>query len=311
MIVSSKVASNAGNQTMLDYLAGRFSYLQRTMWRQRIAEGRILHNGTPCKEDTMVYGGDTVAYDMPDFAEPPANTCYSIIYEDDWIVGINKPANLLVHRSGRSFRSNLIYHLRHIHTPHYPTAHAVNRLDRETSGVVLAAKDRETLKALQKDFAARRIHKQYHAVVAGLLHPPCGTIRLAIGRARESKIAYRFAVNGEKAKEAHTDYAVENTIGKTYSLVRLTPHTGRTHQLRVHMAAIGHTIAGDKLYGMDDDTFIKWRNNPASVASRLNFSRQALHCTKVTFTHPHTGKLCEIAAPIADDIMKFISDAGK
>jgi 23S rRNA pseudouridine1911/1915/1917 synthase len=203
-----------------------------------------------------------------------------------------------------------MYQLRHMHDPAYPNANAVNRLDRETSGVVCIAKDGVTLRALHKAFAGRAVEKTYYAVVHGVPRCSAGSIDLAIGRAKASCVPYRFAVNGVTAKDAHTDYCVERRLGTSYSLVRLHPRTGRTHQLRVHMAAIGHTIVGDKLYGMNDDDYLRWRAKGQEGEGSFLFHRQALHCASVRFVHPRTSEKCEISAPIADDMAELIAQSG-
>ena len=306
MIISSRVPPQYAGITLIDYLATRFTYLEKEQWDRRILEGRIKCNDKNARSDTPVAAGDIISYDMPAFTEPPADMSYTIIYEDNWLLGINKPGNLLVHHKGKSFRSNLIYHLRNVHDPAYPQAGVINRLDRETSGLVLIARDRETLRIMNRVVADRELEKEYHAIVHGIVDPPSGQINRAIGRVIDSKIRYKYGVDGEKAKDAFTRYETVITVGNEYTLVRLLPETGRTHQLRVHMASLGHVIVGDKLYGLSEDDFIDWRRNPAAWLGRLPFPRQALHCSSVRFIHPHTKKPCIIAAPLPEDIRTFL-----
>jgi len=307
MIVSSRVPLGRAPIGVLDYLSGRFTYLSRDAWRERLEQGRISCNGIVCCQSSAVEGGDRIAYDMPDFEEPPADLGYTIVYEDDWMLGVNKPPNLLVHRSGKSFRSNLMYQLRCEHAPAYPHANAANRLDRETSGIVIVAKDIPTLRALHKAFAAHTVEKVYCAVVRGVLKPPEGRIERATGRCSGSRIKYRFAVDGQGAKEAQTDFRTLRRFGCEYSLVELRPRTGRTHQLRVHMSSAGHPIVGDKLYGLAEEDFLRWRAGSGGCALDLPIRRQALHCSSVAFTHPHTLKRCEISAPLAPDIQELLN----
>ena len=308
MIISSRVPQTYNGFSVLDYLTNRFTYLSKEQWLKRITEGRVLCNDIPCGVDTIIAIDDVIAYDMPEFAEPPADLSYSIVHEDDWLLGIDKPGNLLVHHRGKSFKSNLIYHIRYMHDPPFEKAGIVNRLDRETSGVVIVARNREALVAMNRVLAGRKVAKEYHAIVKGVPKPVSGTIDLPIGRVSNSKVRYRYGVNGEKAKNAVTGYETLQRIGRSYSLLRLLPETGRTHQLRVHLAAIGHGIIGDKLYGMSDDDFIAWRRDPGSLKGKLAFHRQALHCFRMSFIHPYTQKECAISAQLPEDMQKFINN---
>ena len=136
MIISSRVPQTYNGFSILDYLTERFNYLSKEQWLNRITEGKVFCNDISCSVDTIIVTDDVVAYDMPEFTEPPADLSYSIVYEDDWLLGVDKPGNLLVHHRGKSFKSNLIYHLRYLHDPPFEKAGIVNRLDRETSGVI-------------------------------------------------------------------------------------------------------------------------------------------------------------------------------
>lgn len=305
MIISSLVPSHYNNLSIIDYLSTRFTYLTRSQWHLRINEKKIRCNRSVIDKTATVRTGDIISYDMPEFTEPPADLNYTIIYEDDWILGINKPSNLLVHHKGKSFKSNLIYQLRYEHKPVYKNAGVVNRLDRETSGVVIVAKDKEPLIAMNKLFAGRKIEKEYLAIVSGIPKPAKGIIKDPIGRVENSKVSYRYGIGGRNQKSATTRYEIVSEINDTFAFVRLFPETGRTHQLRVHMQAIGHTIVGDKLYGLTDDEFISWRENPESVSKKVNFSRLALHCRSISFVHPYTDKICKITANLSQDLEDF------
>ena len=308
MIISSRVPQTYNGFSILDYLTDRFTYLSKEQWLKRITEGKVLCNDIPCNVDTIIATDDVIAYDMPEFVEPPADFSYSIVHEDDWLLGINKPGNLLVHHRGKSFKSNLIYHLRYLHDPPFEKAGIVNRLDRETSGVVIVARNREALVTMNRAMAGRKVVKEYRAIVNGVPKPGSGTVDMPIGRVSNAKVRYRYGINGEKAKSAVTRYETLQRVGQKCSLLRLLPETGRTHQLRVHMAAIGHVIVGDKLYGMSDDEFLKWRRVPDSYRGKLAFHRQALHCYRMSFIHPYSQKECTISAPFPQDMQKFIQE---
>lgn len=290
MNVSSKVPAHYHHHTLVDYLTHRFTYLTAGQWAEQVAAGRVWHNGRLAPTPTsQVCQGDEVACDVPDFAPPPANFNYTLVYEDDWLVGVDKPAGLRVHGNGRFTQANLIYHLRHLHQPPFPTVDLANRLDAQTSGVVLLAKDKETLRLLHEQFATQAVAKTYLALVHGTIRPASGQIDLPIAKqAPGLRYSPFVAADLPHAKAALTVYETVETLANGVSLLRLWPQTGRTHQLRVHLTAVNHPILGDDIYGRAD------------TAPRL-----ALHCHHTHFTHPHTGQTCHIHAPWPADLQTF------
>jgi len=313
MVVSSKVPAQFKQVPIVDYLAARFTYLSVDEWRERVENGRLTHNNTPCTPDTLVTQGDIVAYHMPDTDAPPPPLEYTVLYEDDWLLGINKPGNLLVHAKGRYVRENLIYQLRTYHNPPLPDVNLINRLDKETSGVILLAKDKETLRQMSRQFAVGKVTKTYLAIVHGIPNPTSGTIDLPIGKVDAPGKGDHFGIDEVRGKTAVTHYETLKTC-RIYrrgrgergeegedeiSLLRLMPKTGRTHQLRVHTKALGHPIVGDKRYGISDEA-VRTENG------RLLLERQALHCAATSFHHPHTGKTCLIEAPLSTDLKIFL-----
>lgn len=305
MIVSSQVPVQYKNRPLVDYLAARFTYLSRAEWAARIADGRLTVNGRPAAADHVVRQGDEVAYAMPDMPLPPVNFEYTILYEDDWLLGINKPPNLIVHAAGRYVQANLMYHLRQLHEPPYPDAHLVNRLDRNTSGVVLAAKGMASLKRMNAQFAQYAVEKTYLALVHGAPQPAAGTIDKPIGQLPAARGVYRYGTEGaQQMKTAVTAYETVQTFGDAYALLRLRPQTGRTHQLRVHLAAIGHPIVGDRLYTMSDADYLAALQETADPPPLID--RQALHCAANQFTHPATGEPLTITAPLPPDMQALL-----
>ena len=308
MIVSSRVAGTSAPCALIDYLSGRFTYLSRQQWADRLAENRFSINEKPCGDPAaLLCRDDVVAYDMPEFEEPPADFNFTIIYEDEHIMAVDKTGNLLVHRSGKSFQSNLIYRLRHVTDPaRYGDVDVINRLDRETSGVVLLAKDKNSLRVMNDNFANRSMHKEYVAIVNGLPKQDVWTENSAIGKKAGSLIRYKYCVDLENGKPAQTRFERVKNINDRSSVVRAIPVTGRTHQIRVHLAFAGLPIIGDKLYGMDEEEFLSWRDDTANFKGDLSFHRQALHCASVRFVHPVTkNELC-IEAPMPRDMMDLV-----
>jgi|WetSurMetagenome_2_1015567.scaffolds.fasta_scaffold00008_65 RluA family pseudouridine synthase len=307
MMFSSSVSRGAPQQPLVAYLAGRFTYLSQDEWRARILERRVLVNRMPSTPDALVKAGDLVSYNLPEFTEPEADTRYRIVYEDGWLVAVDKPGNLLVHKAGISITKNLVFLLRHSSgNPSYAKLDAVSRIDRETSGLVLFAKDRASLTSLHRSFAKKSVEKEYIAVVHNAPETQSMTIEMPIGLDAKSAIHYKFSVDEANGKPATTRIEVISVEG-SHSLIRAMPRTGRTHQIRVHCAAMGFPIVGDKLYGMRESDYLEWRNDPASHSHMLEFPRQALHCKRLSFTHPATGEPLSIEAPIPDDMLGLIT----
>lgn len=303
MKFTSEVPTNVGTHTLLaDYLANRFTYFKREMWVDKICSGALMVNGAAATVALIVTGGDTVIYDAGEFEEPAADCNYSILYEDAWLLAVNKPGNLLMHRAGRSFRNNLMHQLRVVHDPPYPTSHSIHRLDRDTSGVVLIAKTTEALAAFSKLFASREIEKSYTAIVHGIPQSvPC-VIELPIGKDETSLISYKYCVT-QKGKDAITCIESAEPTGANYSLLTIKILTGRTHQIRVHCCSIGHPVVGDKLYGLSEDAYIAWREDPGTLTRDLLLPRHALHCRKLQFVHPFLQETFSVEAPLPNDML--------
>ncbi|MEM7113126.1 MAG: RluA family pseudouridine synthase [Chloroflexota bacterium] len=281
MQVSSRVPQQYDNMSIGDYLAARFTYQTAVSWQKWVQAGSVWRNGQLATVETLVFAGDEVACEVPEFEQPVVNFDYQIVYEDEWLLGVNKPSNLRVHGNGRFTQANLIYHLRQHHCP---TADLVNRLDAQTSGVVVVAKDKATLRLLHHAFQAQQVEKTYLALVAGVPKVAAGIMDWSLAKQNPGERFSPFMAveKGDKrGKMAVTHYKVRQ-VQDSYSRVELKPKSGRTHQLRVHMAALGHPILGDLLYNP----------NPKSA------SRLALHCLETQFQHPHTQQICTIHAPL-------------
>jgi 23S rRNA pseudouridine1911/1915/1917 synthase len=302
MNVSSKVPAPFDGMSVLEYLATRFTYLPEEIWWGLLQEGRISCNGVLCDGTRLVAQGESIRCDLPDFQAPAVNLQYEIVYEDEWLLGINKPPGLRVHSRGKFVTANLIYHLRHVRQPAYPEAGLVNRLDADTSGLVLLARDKAVLSNLMRQFATGLVHKRYLAVVIGCPSPADGTIRLPIGPIKNALVP-RYGVDSAEGKTAVSHYKTVRRLTDQYTLLELQLETGRTHQLRVHLAAIGHPIAGDALYTMSDEDYLDWRRNPPPPGI---FPRQALHSHQLQFLHPVHQTTCTLCAPLATDLEQSI-----
>ena len=230
------------------FVAGKMPQLSRAFIRKLCEEGRVRSNDLPSKPGYKLHAGDKVEidYDESEFGRVD-DIDLPVLYEDDNCVVINKPTGVLTHALGKhgneasvaSFLRTKVVGLEG------ERAGIVHRLDRATSGVIIGAKNQQTLSMLQKQFSLRKVKKTYVAVVQGRLDPPEAVIDMPIERNPKAPATFRAGPNG---KMARTHYEVLEE-GEKYSLLELKPETGRTHQLRVHLAKVGHPIIGDPLYG--------------------------------------------------------------
>jgi 23S rRNA pseudouridine1911/1915/1917 synthase len=295
----SRIPHHLADATLLDYLSRRFTYHTTTEWENLVREQRVLLNGLACTGGDVVHVDDEVTYCPRPFEEPPADLNYTIVYEDKWFLGVNKPGNLLVHRAGRSFRSNLVYQLRYGEgRKTYPHAGIVNRLDRETSGVVLVAREEEALSRMNAAFRESQVNKIYLAVVMNRIDPEVRVIDHPVGPDPDGAATCRQQVDEVHGKAAVTEITAAHPAGSQCSVVWVVPRTGRTHQIRVHLAHVGCPVVGDRLYG----------GAHAPVPKLPAFPRQALHCYSISFLHPFLGRECTIRAPIPADMEKLIQD---
>jgi RluA family pseudouridine synthase len=286
MKLKAKVPLIYNGFTLLDYVSGRFDYLPKEEWRKRIGENRHSRNNIVLKEDSIVFHLDEIFYDMPDVEEEPANLDYKIIMQTKDFLAIDKPSNLTVHKNKMNFRNNLIFQLRETHEPRFPSADSVNRLDKNTSGIVLVALNKDALRKLSLQFSTHTIKKTYFAVVVGTPNPLSGTISASIGRienqsAKDIECGKFCAVDAPNPKLCETVYeTIKSANG--HSLVKLDPKTGRTHQLRIHLAHIGTPIAGDIAYGFKTDDYRKFCAKNEIVA--IESDRHLLHCAGMEFS---------------------------
>jgi len=286
---SSRVPRPAHGRSLIDHLVERFPYFDRETWGTKISEGLLLVDGQEAYAAQKLLKGQILTYKMPDVVEPPADLGWSVAAEDEWFLIANKPGNLLVHRMGKSYTSNLVYLVRNAGNPGWAAADPAHRLDRETSGLVLFAKNKQALAAILNLFETRQITKEYLAVVAPVAEAKVpaegtqGTIDLPLGRTEDPVRGQIQAVGvpGARAARTHWVWGPEVAPGRHQLTIRL--ETGRTHQIRVHLAEQGWPLVGDKLYG----------GPPAN--------RQALHARLLAFQHPFTGVPVSYQAPLPPD----------
>ena len=300
---------------VLAFLVRRFTYHAESEWTGLLARGRLLVNGVPVlAADHALQAGDRLEYLPEDHAEPPVDNGWRILLDESGFLAIDKPGNLPCHPGGRYFRHTLWHQLRE----RLGAAHLslVNRLDRETSGLVLAALNPETASKLQCQFARRTVRKSYLAVVEGVFPATLPDARgwMLADAACEVRKKRRFqpaepggAPPAPDAEWAETGFRSVRTAAGL-SLIEATPHTGRLHQIRATLQALGFPVVGDKLYGLDPLLFLRFRDGMLSDADRqrLRLPRQALHAWKLSLRHPATGLPLELEAPPPPDLLALV-----
>ena len=265
-----------------------YTLLKSLKWR----ENAILLNGQSVHVNAIVHAGDVVSVALSE--RTPREDLYcentaapNIVYEDEDLLVLNKPAGVAMHpkaddAAAPSLAAMLTGYLGEGSVPHF-----VSRLDKGTSGLLIAAKSGYVHDRLRRALHSSELRREYRAVAVGQVTPPCGVINAPIGRADGSII--RRCVR-EDGLVSRTEYEVLQTTER-FTLLRLRPETGRTHQLRVHMAYLGHPLAGDWLYGTEDKNLI---------------ARPALHSYELWFTQPVTGQEMHFTAPIPHDMQRLL-----
>ena len=229
-----------------------------------------------------------------------------VIFEDEDVLVVDKPGGMVCHSAQRAEYGSLAEWLREhgVETPRM-----INRLDRETSGLVVVAKNERAAKTLGKAVLRREIEKQYVAICWGKFEQERGVIDQPIGVSRTSVVYTKRVVDGAAGKPSVTEFAVEKRL-RGFTMVRLTPRTGRAHQLRVHMAWLGHPIVGDKIYGTDETLYLQFieKGVTSEMLDKLLLPRHALHAEHAAILHPRTRETVEFHAPLPEDMETFVKE---
>lgn len=304
-----KVDESQDGMRLDKYIASVIPTISRTKIKTYNSQKRITVNGEIKPDSWKVKDGDMVVLKcrVPEGGENLGkNIPVEIIFEDDYLIAVNKQAGLVVHPVAlhrHNTLMNALYWKYKDKLSEEQDITLVNRIDQYTSGVVLVCKDLESKRNLQEQFEARTVSKSYLAIVCGELENGSGEIDLPIGPKKNRTNRVMMGIrHDEEGKPSHTFYEVIERL-PSFTVVRLTPKTGRQHQLRVHMAEIGHPLAADHLYG--DDKGLKFLDNNGQEICEL--SRFALHAKDLTFIHPVTEKEMTIEAPLPDDMANTIN----
>jgi 23S rRNA pseudouridine1911/1915/1917 synthase len=285
----------------IDLFLSRKLSLSRNHVQSLIKSGNVLVNSTVPKSSCNIRLNDEIKVFIPvakDTGLIPQDISLNIIFEDEHVIVINKPPGLVVHPA-KGHDDNTLVNAILFHCPDIEGINdelrpgIVHRLDKDTSGVMVVAKTDCAHNSLAEQFKKRTMYKEYLALVKGIPRPSKGTINAPIGRHNVNRKKMAVNLNG---RESVTNYQVDKEY-PPYSLLRIKPETGRTHQIRVHLSYIGYPVIGDTLYG-----------NQKGV---LGLERQALHAYRLGFTHPVKGSWMDFEAPLADDILEAIEKAKK
>ena len=282
-----EVEPDAAGERLDAFLAGPLG--SRSQAARLIDAGLVTVDGAVQAKNHRVAAGERVEVaerePEPVAAEPVP---FTVAYEDDAVLVVDKPAGVVVHPGGAVRAPTLVDALagRIAGGPDPERPGVVHRLDRDTSGLLVLARTEDAYAALQRAMARREIEREYLALVEGVPEARSGLIDAPIGRDR--RVRTRMSTDTDAPREARTRFAIERELGDgTAVLLRVRLETGRTHQVRVHLAAIGHPVAGDPEYG---------------TAGRFGLQRQFLHAARLAFDHPVSGERIEVGSALPDDL---------
>ncbi len=285
--------------TRLDhYLKDRYPDRSRAQLQEWIRAGKVLVNGKPAKSSLPLRGDERVdvePVDRPPLQAAAEDLPVDVLYEDPAVVAVNKPAGMVVHAGAGVHSGTLVNALLHRFARLSTAGGAlrpgiVHRLDRFTSGVVLVARDDAAHRHLAAQFAGRRVEKIYTALVHGTPRAASGRIEKPIARDPVQRVRMTARLAG--GREAWSEYKVLERFPR-FTLLEVKIGTGRTHQIRVHLASIGHPVAGDRLYGAPADP---------------RHSRFFLHARRIRFESPATGRMVEVEAPPPPELESWLDE---
>ena len=285
-----------------EYLRRGLGFSARVLTQQKFLEGGLLRNGVPCRAVDRLAAGDRLALAFPDepVDYPPAAGELAVVYEDGDVIVVNKPVGMVVHPAAGhpdgTLVNALLYHcgesLSGINGALRPGI--VHRIDRDTSGLLIAAKNDFAHQALAEQLQDHSLYREYEAVCVGTLREDAGTVDAPIGRHPVER--KKMAVDRKNGRAAVTHWQVLARY-PGYTHIRCRLETGRTHQIRVHMASIGHPLLGDTVYGA---------KKPVP-----GLAGQCLHARRLSFIHPRTGERVTVECPLPDYFTQVLARLGR
>ena len=294
----------------LDYwLAKRFTYHSRRHWQKLVRNSEVFVNGCRRRASTILHADDLVEYRVSHIPEPQVCPHFERIFEDDEVLLVNKPGNLPCHPAGKFFRNTLWYRIK----TELDKFWIVNRLDRETSGLVLIAKKLEAARRLYRQFAVNQVVKKYLVFVEGCI-PERFTVSGYLVNHPKSNIKKQQQVIKIRTSDADfvsTDFRRIEEHNRL-SLLQAIPRTGKYHQIRASLYSVGYPVVGDKIYGCVNDAYLRFITNSLdrNDQARLRLCRQALHAFELQFTHPKNHQLYTVNAPLPSDFKNLLNVNG-
>lgn len=309
--LTSTVKADLAHLSLLDYLCSRFPYRDRAGWKAEIDQHRLMVNGKPGRPQTQLSVGSRVSYTAPR-REPEVARDIITIYEDEHLLVVDKPAPIPVHADG-IFITNTLINILRVQTKN-PDLSLGHRLDRETSGVLVLAKDRGITAKLMRSFEDSGVQKTYLAVVRGEVPWKDLDVKGWMAQKKDSQVSVRQWLSPTKIDEGKDSFTrfkrLEALRGCT--VLQCQPLTGRTNQIRVHLESAGFPIVGDKLYGRTDEEFIAYvthmkKGGDQRTGGPWEHPRHLLHAWKLALKHPATGAPMQWEAPMRGDMLDFVA----
>jgi 23S rRNA pseudouridine1911/1915/1917 synthase len=325
------VPLDAAGQRLDAWLAAQLENVSRARVQLLLSEEKVLVNGVPAKPSLKLRGGESIEIlgepTPPPLHATPEDIPLDIVYEDDDLSVINKPAGMMVHagsgatddaRNRGTLVNALLNHYRQLSTTGGPLRPGiVHRLDKQTSGLIIVARNDTAHLKIGEMFSRRQVHKTYIALVHGHLKQDRGTISAAIARdaIRRTRMTTRrdATLPDSGGRSAISHYTVLERITSrfgAFTLVSVRIETGRTHQIRVHLSSVGHTVVGDTLYGAPARIAVLTttrRKKSDPEPETLSLARNFLHAAELQFTHPHTGTSLDFKAPLPGELDRFLA----
>ncbi len=312
-VLESTVTPPYGGWTLINYIAARFRYHDRDSWISIIAEGRLQLNGRPAMPESVLKPRDRISFRTV-LKEPPVNRDITLLHEEEGFMVISKPPHLPSHADGNFIKNTLIYILseRMREKGLRGKLHLAHRLDRETSGVMLIIKEKNLVNPFMRLFQEGGMHKEYAALARGRIAEERFSVEGFLIPDKASRISFRKTLSPHPAENgiaSHTDFLVMERFPGA-ALLKAIPSTGRTNQIRIHLAHVGHPLLGDKLYGRTDEEYLDFIRRVREGGDPFaglpgEPGRHMLHASRLTFRHPRDGRELSFEAPLPEDMIDW------